>query len=138
MATQTAYIVQRIDWGYDDEWFYPDGDTPIKAFGSWERAEHHRREQETIQRRALQESSDNFWGKNLTWTFGSLEEISSLSEAEFKDRLRTLDIPQPEHLMDDEAWWNTVWEKMTQEQEEAFWQLFDRLHFFTVVEVELD
>lgn len=136
--TRTVYIVQRVEWGYDDNWFYPEGDTPIKAFRSREGAEAHRREREAIQRREIKEPSDEYgWKRNLTWNFGPLGEISSLTEAELNDRVRGLGLP--EMTMDDEeAWWETIWDTMTPEQEDAFWQLFDRLQFFTVVEVELD
>jgi hypothetical protein len=51
MHGQVVYVVQGIGWEYDDEYFEPVTDSPVKAFTNREDAEAHRRVLEEEARR---------------------------------------------------------------------------------------
>jgi len=164
MAGQTVWIVQRIDWEYSDEYFYRNGDTPLKAFRKRAAAEAHRLELERAARAEIieappvvQNGNDEYrspWYYNLDYTFGNLTDLTSLSLDEFVSRAKAIGLPDfPPimlstevssfaHIWDDEeesdAWWYQAWETLKPDRTDLLWDILDRLHFFQVVEVEVE
>lgn len=147
---ERVYIVQRFEWEYSDEWFYPHNDTPLKAFRLRETAELYRRKLEDEARRQISTSSpevDSGWSSNLGFTFGGLQHMTTLPEAAFRERLREIglpDLPQSatrngidygQEWSDD--WWKAVWASLSPEHWDGFWQLLDLVRFYQVVEVEM-
>lgn len=158
------YVVQETQWGYTDEWHYADGNNPVKAFLSREMAEQHCRERENAARIGLMTSGNYSWGHNLIVTFGAWDKITSLTLPEFKTQIQAFRLPElplyPDLPMYEDGsyedthssmeydsvytdfwghgWWEKAWATLSEEQVDAFWSLFDRLHFYEVVEVEVN
>lgn len=163
-------MIQEIQWGYHDEWYYPDGARPVKLFASKEVAETERLHREREARR--------YWEKNLEVEFGEMHHITSLDTNTLSERLAQLgfpgytplyDTPQYDEMPSDpeeepaeeeeydeeayddhndewekkhddaERWWHTLWKSIrTPEQRDAVWALFDKVHFYEVVELEAE
>ncbi len=157
MEKQTVYVVQQIRWEYSDEWFYRNGDEPIKAFTRRAIAEAHRREQEQTVREELMNISPvdeerdwpNYWSSNILYTFGSLESISSLTEETFRAKVQEIGLPDfpfeqfyvnagPIFNLWNNDWWINAWEALKPDRTDLLWNLFDRLFFFEVVEMEVE
>jgi len=145
---KTVYIIHAIHWKYDDEWYYRDGEGPIRAFAHRESAERFCKEQEAEARADLlsQELSDEFgdWTGNLYTTFGSLEAITSLTRTELDKHLYRMGIPGFPVGNDSDGgfqnpWWKDLWSIGTSvaEQEEK-WALFDKVRFYEVIAMEVE
>jgi len=146
---QIVYLIQRINWGYDDEWFYPDGETPYHAFADRERAEAALKDLERQAQTELltpQGSAEGLNG-NLYLTFGGREVVTSLSWKQLNDRLHTMGLASYPFREDmdfggfsiyrDNDWWRSLWQKAESiGQLDVVWELFDRIRFFEIVEVE--
>jgi hypothetical protein len=150
---RTVYVIQQTNWRYTDEFFVPDSDSPVKAFTSLAAAESYRQELEAEARREIEAISPlekSWWTSNLAATFsiGNLERITSLNEAEIRERLKALGLPffpdatgydKKRHVKYwDEAWWERAWQRLGSEGADGLWNMFDKLRFFEVVEVELE
>jgi hypothetical protein len=142
-----AWIVQQIQWKYTDEWFVPEGDQPVKAFLSRERAEEERVRLDAEARREVLAGE---WGiddtSNLGMTFGLLPEMTSLPVDELERRLAALGLPPfpqdaygngsyPDHY--NEKWWQDAWATVGEARADELWGLFDKLRFAEIVEVDL-
>ena len=83
---------------------------------------------------------------NPFWLFdGELKFLTSLPDAEFRDRLRALGLTPPlpyaahfGEMTDWWLWWDTESANWTAEQRTAIWDLLDKVRLFEVVEVELE
>jgi hypothetical protein len=145
-----AYVVQQIHWEYNDEYFYrldgetdergdedPDGAGPLRTFLSRKKAEAWWRQREE-QARGDQSPFD--YGALM----GDLEDYSSLSPAEFRDRLRAVGLRPPSfgedgRLRDDLwGWWQREVADMTPKQRSAVWDALDRVRFYEIVETTID
>lgn len=145
-----VYIVQQINWNYNDEFNYPEYGTPLKAFLHRTSAEAYRKQLEYEAHRELEAISpeEENWCGNLAMSFGWDEIRSGRSEAEVCDQLATLGLPAfplgrdyqnapyTDYWSDD--WWENAWKRLGDERAEALWHLFDTLHFFEVVEAEIE
>ena len=148
METQPLYIVQRIEWNYSDEWFYQDGDTPLKAFADRDAAERFRQEKENAARAELLENpaaEDGVWNANIGATFGDWESMSSLTQDEFRQRAREIvlrDFPSQQVNGQrwvetwDSDWWRDAWAALSPDRTALLWNLLDRLRFFEIVEID--
>lgn len=138
MATRKVYVVQQLNWQYNDEYFYrgygEGDDEAIKAFKDREKAEAHRQEQEDATRDA--------WRELNPFEFGGIGEgFSSLSNEELGRQVEAIGLTPPaeDHDFRDWCyWWEQVRTQLTEEQEARIWELTDRVRFYEVVEVEME
>lgn len=144
---RTLYLVQEINWNYDDQWFYEDGETPRKAFADRAAAEAFRAAQENVQREKLiaVPLTDKYeeWSGNLVVTFGGVREVSSLPADELDNRLAALGVPPlPKGYGAKDwnnSWWRALWEtRPTVTERDPVWRLFDKVRFYEIVEVEAE
>ncbi len=142
---RTLYLVQEINWAYDDQWHYEDGAIPRKAFASRDDAEAFRLLRENDSRESIVADEDEgYWSCNLEETFGSFGALTTLGDDEIDRRLLTLGLP--EYVSESDAgpdgnsgWWRNLWAAVdTSEKRDAVWQLFDKVRFHEVVEVEAE
>ena len=143
---RTLYLVQEVNWVYDDQWYYEDGAIPRKAFASRADAEAYRlsRESESRESIAAADEEKGYWSQNLEETFGSFDALTTLGEDELDLRLRALGLP--EYTLGGNAgpggnsgWWRNLWAATGMpEKRDAVWQLFDKVRFHEVVEVEAE
>src|SRR5947209_10900464 len=152
MPTRTvpAYVVQQVHWEYNDEYFYRlDGDAgefgeegseeagPLRTFLSRKKAEAwwRRREEE-----ARGDQSPFDYGA----LGGDLDDYSTLSPGEFRDRLRAAGVSPPSfgengRLRDGLwEWWEREVIDMTAAQRSAVWDALDRVRFYEIVETTID
>lgn len=157
-GTRKAYIVQRLHWEYNDNWYDVRGDDVVRAFEVWEGAELLRMELEDEARRTE-------IGAHSPASFaGGTARASSLTDDELRERLEAWRLPLPPEgdAFHDGDWWRSVialvsdraapafWQRfdaaaMTDEERERairvgpddVWDLFDKVRFYEVVEVEV-
>jgi hypothetical protein len=100
--SKTVYIVQRIGWEYDDNFFYPIYAEPVKAFASKKSAEELRK---VFERQARGEWFDaerippEFDDRHLEsggYRNEPYTRLTSLSFPDFCDRLKHLGVEPPE------------------------------------------
>ena len=131
--TTKAYIVQRIGWNYNDEYFYrgegEEDDVPVKAFRDRARAEAHLRQ--------LHDEEAADWVGLNPFEFGRrLADVTSLSGAELAARVQALGFPPPQ--VNDEIGEGYVWfEWWNEAMGDAVWQLLDRIRFFEIIEIDV-
>jgi hypothetical protein len=158
-SIRKAYVVQRLHWEYNDNWFDLENSEAVKAFADRELAELHCAELEAAARTA---------GRTPTGFLGSLSRASSRSEAELMRELESMYLPLPPGDDGERDWGNDTWwkemlalvsdrsapayyrrfafAKLTDAESarlievgpEHVWALFDRLRFHEVIEVELE
>ena len=134
---RTVYIIQKIDWEFDDDWHNIEEDTPIKAFARRDDALAFCREQESIAR-------TSFITGNLGRYFGGYYRMSTQPYAAFLANLRANDISIPDTAGNetndswffDFAWWDDLWQRLPLEKHDWLWSLFDRVQFYEVIETE--
>jgi hypothetical protein len=152
----TAYLLQRqaIDpegtFCTDNTGDPTEGQVPLALYPTRERAEAERRRCEEATRRLV--SPFAFPAPHEYCTGGDYLGVSSLTYTRFLKAARGLGVPLPRlpttrtvsptgHCEYRSgpwlAWWDEHVDTMTEEQREAVWGLLDRLHFHTVVQVEL-
>jgi hypothetical protein len=140
------FLVVRVGWrewytgGY--EWFRGNegacrsSGRPVAAYADRARAEAHCAELEAEARTHL--SPFNFLEPH--W----MEDFSTLSREEFEQQILAVvpgtSLPsKPERRERDWAkWWDDLVDRLSDEQREAVWGLFDQLHFYAVVETALE
>jgi hypothetical protein len=131
---QKVYVVQQINWEYNDEYHDPGLPEPVRAFRDRGRAEAYRQEQEVKARRA-NHCTNPF---HYTWTY-ELPEISSLTEEEVLARVRQADWPLPDgppYAWG--AWYDTMQALLPESELYRLNDLFDRVRFYVVVEMDLE
>jgi hypothetical protein len=141
-----VFVVQRLSWTVmQDEsgpvFYRNEGDqgTPLCCFRDRERAEAYCRE---LQRQARRELSPFRFIQELEF----LEDLTSLSEKALCQGLRKLGLKPPTvrtfptkwKTINWWAWWDAVAGDLSDAQREGIYELLDRLHFYEVVEAELD
>lgn len=132
---RVLFVVAGAYWNYNDEYYYrhEDGLTPYSAYKTREEAEAERLESEDIARDTMDLSPFEMNGL-CNWS-----EWSSLPEEEAVARVEALGLPAPAQshrkTRDWEEWWNAH-QDLDYEQEEAVWNLLDKIRFYDVVEVE--
>lgn len=139
--TQTVFVVQQVYWEYNDEWFAPEYDTPLKAFTRREQAESYRMAQEREARREICAipGGNSRWSANLLWTFGDFNNLTSLSEEALQQQVTALGLPEmPDWDDDAHLWWNTTWATLDEKQVDQLWAIFDKIRFYEVEEVEVE
>jgi hypothetical protein len=139
LSARKAFVVQRLCWQYNDNWHDVGNDEPVKAFIDPDAAELYRLELEGSERARHTANPYRF--------AGNLAQSSSLTETELVARLTELGIRPPPITTQttppsldfwDDAWWQNLERMASPFQIESVWQLFDRVRFFEVVEIELD
>lgn len=142
-----AWIIQQVNWRFTDEWFAPDGSEPLRAFMSRARAEAELQRMEQEARASILENEDECgFSTNLGITFGELEDMTSLSATELDRQVIELGLtpfpkygPEGDIYTDyyNEAWWESAWRTLGKSRAASLWELFDRIRFYELVEVEL-
>jgi hypothetical protein len=152
MATRkvAAYVVQQVHWEYNDEYFYrldeetgelgdadAGGPAPLRTFLSRTKAEAWWRKREEEAR-----------GDQSPFDYGALggrlEDYSTLSPAEFGDRLRDAGVSPPSFGENGRLrdalweWWDHNVIDMTPSQRSAVWDALDRVRFYEIVETTID
>src|SRR5262249_44388180 len=131
--TITAYIVQRLGWGYGDDWYYRRGgqDAPVLTFLDRAKAEAAPRDR---QGRPVCEQKINPFG----YVDLAIQERTSLPLPEFLGRLREAGMRveyEGGELRDDFC---AQYEKLPDEVRLLVWDAVDQVRFFTVAEVAVD
>jgi hypothetical protein len=130
---RTLYVVQRLTWQYNDSWHDLGNDEPLRAFRDRARAEAYRWEREQPERE--QRGSPLRVG-------GPLERCTTLTEDELRESLRRFGVVSPVTWQDDLDYWDSdQWDDLRQRVLSLFhraWDLFDRVRFFEVLEVEAE
>jgi hypothetical protein len=131
-STRKAYLIQESGWGYSDEYYYRGSrdDQVITAFSTRARAEADQRQRELEAR----------LGKN-PFEWGSFWSTSRIPEEFRRFVEQELGLPPPEFAhgcyqwMD---WWSNHQGQMTGEQRTRIWDAMDLVHFYEVVEIEVE
>jgi len=148
MATRTVYLVQHLNWKYNDEQTVPEAVTVQKAFARREAAEAYRDE---LTRRRL---ADGVHYKNpFDFNEGRFRQTTGRTEAEMADHFRALRLPLPagqepdpedpdatRYDWKDFMWWEAVADRLEAGDIDPvrFWAAFDRVQYYEVVEAELE
>lgn len=148
MATRTVYLVQHLNWKYNDEQTVPEAVTVQKAFARREAAEAYRDE---LTRRRI-EGGVHFQNP-FDFNEGRFRQITGRTETEMIDHFRGLGLPvPPEQTPDpddpdgtrydwkDFEWWEAVSDRLEAGDIDPvrFWAGFDRVQYFEIVETELE
>jgi hypothetical protein len=131
---QRVYVVQQINWEYNDEYYSPGLPEPVRAFRDRGRAEAYRQEQEVKARRSA--LCDNPF--TYTWSY-ELPDISSLTEEEVLARVRQANWPVPDgppYAWSD--WYDTMQAMLPESERCRLYDLFDRVRFYEIVEMDLE
>jgi hypothetical protein len=132
--TITVYVVQRLDWAFNDQFFFPAGGMELRAFRDPDRAEAYRLELEAATRRGEMECE---LANPFTALGNGLDDQSSLDGEQFRDTLRSHGIDPPfEH--DFENWWEDEGKSLSPEQRRIVWDLCDQVKLYEVVECEIE
>jgi hypothetical protein len=140
--SKTVYIVQRIGWEYDDNFFYPVYTEPVKAFVARESAEAQRK---ILERQAREEWFDasrippefddrhngEDWNKHYT-------KLTALTFSDFCERLKLLGVEPPtdENDFSSYAFWGGI-AKLPSETYHAVYDLLDGLNFYEIIALEV-
>jgi hypothetical protein len=159
MSKKTAYVVMKVEWEYTDEYNDQYDPVPIQTFLSYQDASTYCRELEEkaryeksygldVEQRCLNDMRyrDNKLEKEDMWV-----SFCSLSWQEFQERIRSFNLLSLEHinpnkieyLTNTDGMWfaKGFWEavrELPEEQYHAFYDLFDKLNFYEVVEISSD
>lgn len=159
-SVRKAYVVQRLHWEYNDNWFDLENSELVKAFADRQLAELYCAELEAAARTP---------GRAPAGFLGHLSRASSRSEAELVRELESMYLPLPARDERDkldwanDTWWKDLLALVSDGSAPAYyrrfagatltdaesarlievgpghvWALFDRLRFHEVIEVELE
>ena len=138
--TVTVYVVRRVDWEYDDEYFHriEGHDDPsslsLRSFLSPEKAETYRHERER-ERRGYQNPFD-YGGDGP-----DLADYSTLSSEAFSDRMEAVGLGEVVSrrwsVVSYLEWYDSL-HKPTPEQRHAVWDALDLVRFFEVVPMHVE
>jgi hypothetical protein len=131
-----AYVVQRINWVYNDEYYDPGLGEPVKAFRDRRQAEAYRLEQEEAARRE-HEYPIGFCG--------GIDRATSLPEPELVLRVKMLGLPVPDPgpgnypgQYDWWSWWELLRETLPWPELMQVYDLFENVRFFDITEIEVE
>lgn len=135
----TVYIVQKLHWEYNDNWFEREGDEPVTAFQSRDDALTSLNLLEDEARREFERGKSYGLSTNPFRTFGGSERTTSLNPDALWASLNEAGIlvQQPTDDLYDETWWDALWPRLSTEQRDSVWSLLDHVHFYEVVELEV-
>src|SRR5436305_1305447 len=136
---KTVYVVQEMNWDYNDEYHCPAGEgQPVKAFRDRARAEAYRHELERMPN--VQGCLSCLFSYAGAWDFEDpLLRVTSLSEADLLERLRAADLPAPEGPpFGWQAWYEATWSRLAPDERHRLYDLFDRARFYQIVEMDLE
>ncbi len=130
-ATRKVYLIQESGWDYSDEYYYRGStdDHVVTAFSTRSKAEAYQREKEL---EARLDKNPFEWGS--FWS-------TSRTEEEFVRFVKELGLAAPEHehgCYQWMNWWDDANGGMTAEQKTRIWDAMDLVHFFEVVELEVE
>ncbi len=131
-----SFVVERLNWqpaseeyGSRKKWAWMPGAARVACFADAASAEADCSRRESERRGEV----------NPFTCGGSMHERSSLDEPRLCDWLLDAGLEPPEPDEYGHANWSDWWEgaRPTKEQERAVWEIFDKVAFYEVVEVEL-
>jgi hypothetical protein len=134
---KTVYVVQRLTWQYNDNWYDLGNDEPLRAFRDRGRAEAYRWELEQAARNEAHSPCR---------VGGPLGRCTTLSQEELLQQLRRFGVGAPTGAVPSEydhpifhnrAWWDDLRENAATLFHRV-WDLFNLVRFFDVLEVETD
>lgn len=137
MTLTKVYVVQRLNWQYNDNWHDLVDDEPVKAFLSRDDADAYRTLLE--QQHGLDRNPCDF--------AGGLRRASDLSEDEVIVRLHELGLPLPPlHPWTDDSrydwgdgqWWSRATTLAGDARGEQLWAIFNRCRMYEVVQADMD
>jgi hypothetical protein len=137
---EKLYVIQRIDWHYNDEQMIPGTLNLLKAFRSKERAEAHRQELEA-QARA---DTDRHWNYVMDFLFGDgLDAVTTLKEEQLLAHIARFGIEPPpkdgpQCRWNHYYWWEELRDRLDVETLRRFLEPFDRRQYYQVVETEME
>jgi hypothetical protein len=154
--TVTAYVVEQVNWQYNDERYYrSDGaNEPERVFLDRRKAEAHALELEGGSHRGWLLGIDLLGREEPDWSSLPRDEMISRlrgagiepTEEELADITATYDDWQVEEAAEDPTWTYVEWlcrdladpERWTEEQLRMIWEVFDRQRNFVVVEMAVE
>jgi hypothetical protein len=131
--TRTVFVVQRIGWTFNDQWFYRDGredDQPVVAYASRAQAEA---ELLYFDREAWPGVNPFLYGERFS-------DLTHLSEDELVRHIEQLGLsppPEPENR-DWSDWWEGIEGSLTLEQCEGIWRVMTKIQLHEIVPVEIE
>jgi hypothetical protein len=136
----TVYLVQKLHWEYNDNWFEREGDEPVKAFESRDDALLWAELLEDEARRELEKGEGVGFSANPLRVFGGTERATSLTYDALWEKLdeAALLYPPPNDDLYEQAWWRALWPRITPVQRDWLWSLLDGVRFYEVIETELE
>lgn len=97
---------------------------------------------------SISTSEHRSWANNLGYTFGELDNITSMSEDELRDSLNILGLLffpdgkdwQGQTCIEywNDSWWENAWKQLGAERADLLWNLFDKVRFYEVVEAQIE
>ena len=89
--TMTVWIVQKLDWQYNDNFYKLEEDVPIKAFADPAAAQKHCNELTLLEQERWQTYSAQYEGSgDVVNFFGGFPRITTLDEEEFERNLEKM------------------------------------------------
>lgn len=132
-----AYVVQRVNWKYNDEFYYRGGgegdDQLVKAFRNRVLAEAHLRKLLNAELECLDGVNPFEFGHGR-----SLAAVTSMTPAELVKAVQALGLQPPDASRDIDdfgAWYE--WYHGPGEESAAVWPLLDRLRLFEIIEIDV-
>ena len=150
-TTVTVYVVHKVTWAYNDEWYYRpdrestgtddevdeydgvDGDEnainpPVKAFRDRAKAEAHARALESKERAR----------QSFPFAFEPAFVEDPADNEVLVEQIRQAGLNPPRRgrhgYIDFHSWWN----RLSKQQRDIVWDLFDAIRFFEVIETEVE
>lgn len=120
-----VYIVQKLDWKWNDDWYLLSSDEPVIAYEDRSRAEEFAATLEAQERAQLR-------GMNLAERFGGAW-LCLAGEEALQKRLHEAGAPTTSDILS-ESGWEAIWAAVP---EEKIWEICDAIRFTDVVAVEL-
>jgi hypothetical protein len=136
-AVRKAYIIQKIDWEYNDEHFFFGGEKVVKAYTDRSKAEA-----------VLKQREEAFRGEcgNPCAFAGGLDDATRLTEEQLIASLEELGVKPPllttrsrgtAYRGWDDRWWNAAVAAVGADRLDDLWVLFDKVRGYQLVEIDL-
>jgi hypothetical protein len=132
--SRIVYVVQRVGWSFNDEWFFRDGPIKDQQIAAYTRRELA--EAELLRRERQQQAVEcpfQYYGGD-----SDVECVSHLTEQEFVQFLASIGLTPRAATCRWEEWWEVTAATLTPEQHQAIWSVMTKVKFHEIVEVEME
>ncbi|SRR5579871_6153829 len=137
---EKLYVIQQIDWDYNDQQMIPDRLNLLQAFRGKERAEAYRQELEAQARADIDRHRENVL--DFLWADG-LASITHLNEEKLLAHIARFGIEPPpkngaQYRWNHYHWWADILYQLETDALRRFLEAFDRRQYYQVVETEME